>query len=196
MRRMMLIALTFVVISLLGTASAEAVVIDMGGSGRYGVALVPTTRGTLTTAGIPTVNANAPCTDPWLASDFILQSSGLCYNGGPVMHANETFAVTLGSASARLADLDRNYVEQYLKDVADGSGAPNGSPTLTSQYSLTSQYHDGGGPARYKALYGGGCVDFGQPGGSVCKFASAVATGQGPRHPQIDARQAIAQSAA
>ena len=34
MRRMMLIAFTFVVISMLGASSAGAVVIDMGGSGR------------------------------------------------------------------------------------------------------------------------------------------------------------------
>ena len=56
MRRMMLIAFTFVVISLLGASSAGAVVIDMGGSGRYGVALIPGTRSTLTTAGITTVD--------------------------------------------------------------------------------------------------------------------------------------------
>ncbi len=178
MRRMMLIALTFFVISLLGAASAGAVVIDMGASGRYGVALVPGTRSTLTTAGITTVTASAPCTDPWLASDFILQSGGLCWNGGPVMHQNETFAVTWDPHRLDW-QTSRNYVEQFLKDVADGSGAPNGSPTLTSQYSLTSQYHDGGGPARYKALYGGACIDFGQPGGSSCKFASAIATGPG-----------------
>jgi hypothetical protein len=178
MRRMMLIALTFVVMSLLGAASAGAVVIDLGASGKYGVALTPGTRSTLTTAGITTVTASAPCSDPWLASDFILQSGGLCYHGGPILHANETFAVTWDPHRLDW-QTSRDYVEQFLKDVADGSGAPTGSPTLTSQYSLTSQYHDGGGPARYKALYGGACIDFGQPGGSSCKFASAVATGPG-----------------
>ncbi len=178
MRRMMLIAFTFVVISLLGTASAGAVVIDMGASGRYGVALVPGTRSTLTTAGVTTVNAGAPCTDPWLASDFILQSSGLCYNGGPVMHANETFAVTWDPHRLDW-QVTRNYVEQFLKDVADGSSWPNKLASLSSQYSLTSQYRDAGGRASYTSAYGGGCVDFGQPGGSTCKFASAVATGRG-----------------
>ena len=184
MRRTMLIALTFVAISLLGAASAEAVVIDMGASGRYGVALVPGTRSTLTApgTGITTPPAGAPCSDPWdpwLASDFSLQNSGgLCYHGGPVMHANETFAVTWDPHRLDW-QTSRNYVEQYLKDVADGGGAPSGSPTLTSPYALTSQYHDAGGPARYKALYGGGCIDFGQPGGSSCKFKSAVATGPG-----------------
>ena len=179
MRRMMLIAFTFVVISLLGASSAGAVVIDMGGSGRYGVALVPgTPRSTLTTAGITTVNAAAPCTDPWLASDFILQSSGLCYNGGPVMHANETFAVTWDPHRLDW-QVTRNYVEQFLKDVADGSSWPNKLASLSSQYSLTSQYRDAGGRASYTSAYGGGCVDFGQPGGSTCKFASAVVTGRG-----------------
>ena len=178
MRRMMLIAFTFVAISLLGASSAGAVVIDMGASGRYGVALIPGTRSTLTTAGITTVSAGAPCTDPWLASDFILQSSGLCYNGGPVMHANETFAVTWDPHRLDW-QVTRNYVEHFLKDVADGSSWPNKVPQLSSQYSLTSQYRDAGGRASYTSAYGGGCVDFGQPGGSSCKFASAVATGPG-----------------
>ena len=40
----------------------------MGASGRYGVALVPGTRSTLTTAGVTTVTAGAPCSDPWLAA--------------------------------------------------------------------------------------------------------------------------------
>ncbi len=172
MRRTMLIALTFFVISLLGAASAEAVVIDMGASGRYGVALVPGTRSTLTTAGVTTVTAGAPCSDPWLAADFILPSTGLCYHGGSVMHANETFAVTWDPHRLDW-QTGRDYVEQFLKDVADGSGS------LSSQYALTGQYHDSGGRARNASVYGGGCVDFGQPGGSSCKFASAVATGPG-----------------
>ena len=172
MRRTMLIALTFFVISLLGAASAEAVVIDMGASGRYGVALVPGTRSTLTTAGITTVTAGGPCSDPWLAADFILPSTGLCYHGGSVMHANETFAVTWDPHRLDW-QTGRDYVEQFLKDVADGSGS------LSAQYALTGQYHDSGGRARNASVYGGGCVDFGQPGGSSCKFASAVATGPG-----------------
>ena len=104
MRRMMLIAFTFVVISLLGAASAGAVVIDMGASGRYGVALVPGTRSTLTTAGITTVTAGAPCTDPWLASDFILQSSRPLLQRRPGHARQRDVRGHLGSASARLAD--------------------------------------------------------------------------------------------
>jgi hypothetical protein len=185
MRRMMLIALTFVIISLLGASSAGAVVIDMGASGRYGVALVPGTRSALTTAGITTVTGAATPCDPWLDPDFIFQSSGLCYHDGPILHANETFAVTW-DPHRRDWQTARDYVEQFLKDVADGSAAPKGSPSLTSQYALTSQYRgwsrsdsDPSGRARYASLYGGGCVDFGQPGGSACKFASAIATGPG-----------------
>ena len=149
MRRMMLIAFTFVVISLLGAASAGAVVIDMGAL-RADTASPSSrrTRSTLTTAGITTVTAGAPCTDPWLASDFILQSSGLCYNGGPVMHANETFAVTWDPHRLDW-QTTRNYVEQFLKDVADGSSWPNKLASLSSQYSLTSQYRDAGGRASY-----------------------------------------------
>ena len=55
MRRTLLITLTTVALSLFAAASAGAVVIDMGASGRYGVALVPGTRASLGAAGIPTV---------------------------------------------------------------------------------------------------------------------------------------------
>jgi PKD domain len=151
---------------------AQAVVVDMGPQGRFGVALVPGTRSTLTTAGISAVTASPPCSDPWLASDFVLPDSGLCYHGGPVMHANETFAVTWDPHRLDW-QTTRDYVEQFFKDVGDGSG------TLTSPYALTGQYSDAGGRARNASAYGGGCVDFGSPGGSTCKFPTSVVTGVG-----------------
>jgi hypothetical protein len=172
MRRTLLITLTTVALSLFAAASAGAVVIDMGASGRYGVALVPGTRASLGAAGIPTVTASAPCTDPWLAFDFILQDTGLCYHGGPVIHANETFAVSWDPHRLDW-QTTRNSMEQFLKNVAVGSGSGS------SPFDLTGQYRDAGGRARYASLYGGGCVDFGQPGGSSCKFTSAIATGPG-----------------
>ena len=177
MRRMMLIAFTFVVVSLLGTASAGAVVIDMPGSGRYGVTLVPGARPTLAANSITTVTPPPPCADPWLPSDFILHDYALCYEGGPVVHKNETFMVSWDPHRLDWQST-RNYMEQYLKDVATGS-ASSGTVEFGSPYALSSQYHDAGGRALYDSRYGGGCVDFGQPGGSACKFASAVATGPG-----------------
>ena len=94
------------------------------------------------------------------------------------MHAERDLRGHLGSASARLAD-----DAQLRRAVPQGRRRRQRAeqlPSLSSQYALTSQYHDAGGRARYNAsAYGGGCVDFGQPGGSSCKFASAVATGPG-----------------
>jgi hypothetical protein len=179
MRRTLLITLTSIALSMFAAASAGAVVIDMGASGRYGVALVPGTRASLGAAGVTTVTAAAPCTDPWLAFDFILQDTGLCYHGGPVIHKSEVFDVSwdphrLDWQSTRL------YMEQFQKNVATGSASsPSHVAEKTSPYALTSQYRDAGGRALYDSLYGGACTDFGQPGGSACKFASAVATGPG-----------------
>jgi hypothetical protein len=172
MRRLLM---SFVLVALGVTASAgpaQAVVVDIGPQGHYGVALRPGTRSTLTTAGISAVTASAPCSDPWLASDFVLPDTGLCYHGGPVMHANETFAMTWDPHRLDW-QTTRDYVEQFLKDVGDGSG------TLTSPYALTGQYSDAGGRARNASAYGGGCIDFGNPGGSTCRFPTSVVTGAG-----------------
>jgi len=178
MRRTLLITLTTVALSLFAAASAGAVVIDMGASGRYGVALVPGSRANLTANAITTVTAPAPCTDPWLPPDFILHDTGLCYHGGPVLHKNETFAVSWDPHRFDW-QATRNYIEQFQSNVASGSAARTGVAQRTSPYALTSQYRDAAGRATYDSLYGGGCIDFGQPGGSSCKFASAVATGPG-----------------
>src|ERR1700737_4695925 len=95
MRRSLTVLLTSVV-SLFATAgAAQAVVVDMGAAGHFGVALVPGTN--RATAGIATIASSAPCSDPWLSSDLggpVLPSSGLCWHGGAVMHSNETFALT------------------------------------------------------------------------------------------------------
>lgn len=172
MRRYLLIALTVGASLAISASAAQAIVVDMGLQGRYGVALVPGTRPTLTTAGISPVTASPPCTDPWLASDFVLPDPGLCYHGGAVMHANETFAVTWDPHRLDW-QTTRDYVEQFLKDVGDGSG------TLTSPYALTGQYSDAGGRARNASAYGGGCIDLGSPGGSTCKFPTSVVIGAG-----------------
>ncbi len=46
----------------------------------------------------------------------------LCYQGGAVMHKNETFALTWDPQRTYWSGT-RGYVEQYLRDVADGSGS-------------------------------------------------------------------------
>jgi len=166
MRRysLLAVALTFAVSLVVATSSAQAIVVDMNAppgspnvafnpfnqSGYYGVALVPTatTRTTLTSAGIATVTSSAPCVDPALTSDFFLPDNGLCSHGGSVIHQNETFALVWDPNP--YSDYAAPYVEQFMRDVADGSG------TLTSPYADTAQYTDSSGRAANTSLYSGG----------------------------------------
>jgi hypothetical protein len=190
MRRFVLIALT-VVVSLVVASGAQAVVVDMNAlgqtsvpynpsdqSGYYGVALA--TGSDLATAGVPTVTASASCTDPWLASDLggpILPANGLCWHSnGTVIHSNETFDLAWDPMRRDWATT-RDYVEQFLQDVANGSG------TLTSPYADTSQYHDANGAAQNESIYGGGCIDYGSTGGSACQFGSSNGSGPGNDYP-------------
>jgi len=185
MRRIPLSAVAVLVSLFALTSGAQAVVVDMNATGQtsvaynasdqsgyYGVALVPGTAGTLASAGIPTVTASAPCLDPVLPADLSLPSTGLCSHGGPVMHSNETFALTWDPLR-RYWETTRDYVEQFLSDVAAGSG------TLTSPYAVTTQYSDATGRAGNTSIYGGGCIDYGVAGGSACQFGATNGTGTG-----------------
>jgi hypothetical protein len=163
------LAMAFSLSLLLGAGGAKAVVVE-DESSRFGVALVPETRGDLVTAGTPAVTSVGPCTDPALTPDLILPEFGLCWHGGEVMHANETFALTWDPVRSYFATT-KEYVQQFLRDVADGSG------TLTSPYAVTGQYTDASGRAANASRYGGACTDFGVPGGSACDF-----TGPGAGH--------------
>jgi hypothetical protein len=181
-RHALSIALTFVVSMFAATGGAQAVVVNDGGN-VAGVALVPGTRSDLTTAGVSTVTSGGSCSDPWLASDLggpFVPSGGLCWHGGgAVTHGNETFALTWDQH--RLSwPTTTNYVEQFLRDVADGTG------TLTSPYAVTTQYQDGSAPAGRagnRSVYGGGCIDFGSTGGSTCRFGSTDGSGTGRDYP-------------
>jgi hypothetical protein len=193
MRRFLGIALTSVVSLFVATTGAQAVVVDMnpGALGQpsvayptdqssyFGVALVPGTRSSLLTAGIPTVTSGLSCNDPWLSSDLggpLLPSNGLCGHGGAVMHGNETFDLAWDPLRRDWATT-RNYVETFLRDVANGSG------TLTSPYAVTSQYSDPSGRAKNASLYGGGCIDYGSRGGSTCQLGNSNGTGAGNDYP-------------
>jgi hypothetical protein len=92
------------------------------------------------------------------------------------MHRNETFALTW-DPDRRYWQVTRNYVEQFMRDVADGSG------TLTSPYALSPQYTDAGGRAGNSSAYGGGCIDFGGVGGASCKFGTSNGDGPGHNYP-------------
>ncbi len=173
---------------------AQAVVVDMSAVGQTsarvqpgnpdaytGVALVPGTRSDLQTANIPLVVTSAPCLDPALALDLggpLLPVAGLCSHGGPVMHGNEKFDLTWDPGRRDWATT-RNYVEQFLRDVADGSG------TFTSPYAETSQYTDATGRAANASRYGGGCIDLGSHGGA-CAFGNTTGAGAGRDYPDPD----------
>lgn len=172
-------------VSLATASAAQAVVVDMNASGQsavpynsadqsgyYGVAMVPGPGGDLSSAGIPVVNDNATCITPRLSPALTPVAQGLCSHGGGVLHANEAFALTWDAYHRDWATT-RAYVEQFMRDVADGSG------TLTSPYALTSQYTDAHGRAGNNSVYGGGCVDSGT---WLCS-GSAAGTGHGQSYP-------------
>ena len=164
------------------SGAAQAVVVDMGAAGQFGVALVPGTRASLAGAGIATVTSSAACTDPFLSSDLrgpAIPVGGLCWRGGPVLHQNETFALTWDPLRRYWATT-RNYVETYLKNVANGSG------TLTSPYAVATQYQDHGGRAGNVSKYGGGCIDYGSVAGFTCQFPSGDTAGPGVDYPQTN----------
>jgi hypothetical protein len=174
---------------LVAAGTAQATVVDMSQVGHStvtfnsadrfdytGVAMVAGTEGTLAGVGAPMVTSSGPCQDPALPPDLILPSGGLCWHGGPVMHHNETFAFTWDSGR-KYWQSTRNFVEQFLGDVADGSG------TFTSPYAITGGYSDASGRAANASVFGGGCIDFGHVGGSACKFGSVNGSGVGHDYP-------------
>lgn len=180
MRRAVLIAVICAV-SLLGlTGAAQAIVVTVGGAGTLGVSLVPGT----TTASLPgDVSLPPPaatCTDPALAQwpDLPqLPSTGLCFHdGGSVMHSNQTFALTW-DPQRDYWQTTRNYVEQFLRDVADSSGA------AASPYAVVTQYTDPGGRAQNSSSYGGGAIDYGDPGGFTADFGDTAGSGAGHNYP-------------
>lgn len=201
MRRALIALLTITTSLVLGTGAAQALVVDTNPNaaghatvgynasdrGSYaGVAFVPGTCNDLSVQtpcsalqrlGVPTVSSAGPCLDPALPSDLWLlgqpdrlPTGALCYHGGPVMHGNETFALTWDPHRAYWSGT-RDYVEQFLRDVAAGSGS------LNSPYAVTSQYVDRTGRASNDSIYGGGCIDYGVVGGSACEFGRPTGAG-------------------
>ncbi len=161
------IALTFIAALAVATGPAQAVVVDMSSvgnatspyntvvqSGYAGVSLMMGSPSP-SSVGIPTVSSVAPCVDPALSSDFTLTNAGLCAHGGPVMQSNEQFALVWDPGTH--SDWTASYVEQFMRDVADGTG------TFTSPFAVTTQYtsSDAAGVhhAGNSSIYGGGYDD-------------------------------------
>lgn len=174
------------------TSGAEAVVVNDNGV-VAGVSLVPsarawgsTTAAYLKTSGVPEVTSSGPCADPAagtepdiLTNTFWPLSSPaqpICWHNGPVMHQNETFTLEWeGQSPNTYWSTTKNYVQDFLGDVAAASGQ------LVNPYSDTTQYWDGGSVqdrAAYNSVFGGGCDDNGT---AKCQFGSV--TGSGPGNP-------------
>lgn len=172
------VAVTLAGALFLVTSGAQAVVVNDAGT-TAGVAMAPGSS----LPGGTVVAPGGTCNDPWLTSDLVYEAgtNPLCYRGGSVIHANETFAVTWDPTHAYWSGT-RGYVEQFLRDVADSSG------TLNDVYALTTQYQDATGRAGNDSKYGGGCIDYGNPNNSgsantTCLFGNSVQTGPGNNYP-------------
>jgi hypothetical protein len=173
------ITMTFAGALFLVTSGAQAVVVNDSGV-HAGVALVP---GTTLPAGMA-VQASG-CSDPALAFtpdlSYAAGTTPLCWRGGPVLHANETFALTWDPYRQYWAGT-RGYIEQFLRNVADGSGSSTSPFSVTSQYTDSSTLVAGSsflvnGRAANNSKYGGGCIDFGSAGGSNCQIGSGTTQG-------------------
>ena len=177
MRRSFLVTLVVTALTLLCAGGAEAVVVPLGASGRAGVAMVPGTIGDLKTASISPVTSTGPCTDPALAPDLgvnhVLPSghlrdgtTGLCFHtGGSVLHANETFAVTWDPRRRYWADNPGTTSSSSCGDVAAASGTL-ATPVRGGHRSVHRRHGPRGDTP---PLYGGGCIDYGDPGGATCR---------------------------
>jgi PKD domain len=201
--RLTLLALSATLIASLGvaTTAAQAVVVTDSGT-QAGVALVPNARGIgaptayLSGTGVTVDTSTGSCSDPAASTEPDILTTGtwpvppltaglaepICWQGGPVMHANETFALEWeGQSPNTYWDTTKQYVQTFLQDVAADSGH------LDNPYSDTTQYWDNhpvdpnvpsSARAAYNSVFGGGCDDNGT---AKCKFGSN--TGSGPGTP-------------
>ncbi len=189
--RRTLLALAATVVASLGvvTTAAQAVVVNDGGTD-YGVALLPSagSPGTLP-SGLQVPNPTGSCYDPSLAPDLTWLSTGmvspLCYHGGAVLPGNETYVLTW-DPNRSYWGTTKQYVEQFLSDVATASG------TFGSPFAVTPQYTGTNGRAANVSLFAGGCTDYGNPtndpsaGGYTCQFGASRSSGTGYNYPLDD----------
>ena len=185
-RRMIVVIASALIASLGIAASATAVVVNDGGT-LYGAALVPGGVGVPGTVpgGFQVSGLSGPCVDPSLSPDLTWQTTGLvsplCYHGGAVLSSNETYVLTW-DPDRRYWATTRQYVEQFLSDVATASG------TFGSPFAVTPQYTMDNGTVRAqnKSLFAGGCIDYGSNpgnGGYACQFGANHPSGSGNDYP-------------
>ena len=182
-RRLVLALSCSLVGSLAVVASAQAVVANDAGTD-YGVALVPNTS----LPGSLDDNWNGACNDPSLTPDLAWQTTGLvsplCYHNGSVLQGNETYVLTWDPNRDYWATT-RQYVEQFLSDVAADSGSFDSPFAVTPQYTMD----DGQIHAENVSTYAGGCIDYGNntgdpsESGYTCRFGANHPSGTGYNYP-------------
>lgn len=182
-------------LAIVTTAAQAAVVQD--GSNVAGVALVPlarqwgeTTQSYLSNASIPLVTSGGNCADPASSTEPDILKLGwwptnapaqpICWHGGPVMHANETFTLEWeGQSPNSYWATTKSYVQNFLGDVAAASGQLVNPYSDTTQYwdnSRTDQNNPASARAAYDSVFGGGCDDNGT---ANCRFGSITGSGLG-----------------
>ena len=182
-RRLILVIASALLASMAIAASAQAVLVNDNGT-EYGVALTPNTT---LPAGLQ-VSTSGSCNDPSLAPDLSWATIGdvspLCYHGGSVLTSNETYVLTW-DPDRRYWATTRQYVEQFLSDVASASGTFGSPFALLPQYTETVNgqlVH-----AQNKSVFAGGCVDYGNNSGGqtgyTCQFGANAPSGTGNNYP-------------
>src|ERR1700733_9192198 len=181
-RRLIFLIASTLIASLAVAASTQAVVINDSGTD-YGVALVP---GTNLPGNVPAVTSSGTCTDPSLSPDLQWLTTGLvsplCYHGGSVLPENETYVLTW-DPDRRYWATTRQFVEQFLSDVATSSGGLGSPFAITPQYTMDN----GNVSAQNKSVFAGGCIDYGtsagSPSGYTCQFGANRPSGTGNDYP-------------
>ncbi|MEA2355852.1 MAG: hypothetical protein QOD61_1981, partial [Solirubrobacteraceae bacterium] len=79
-------------------------------------------------------------------------SGNVSYQGGPVMHAHQTFLIFWDPGQALTADF-KSRVARYLTDVGQDSG------TQTNVYAVPTEYGDASGSVGYRSSFGGAYTD-------------------------------------
>jgi hypothetical protein len=141
MRTRLLVALPIVLIAVCGFAlwagPAGAVVVNSE-NGR--VSYLPLNDAT--TLGGSRIQGTVPSGAP-----------PLLYNGGPVMHSQQSYAIFWAPAGYSFPSGYTAAIEDFLKNVAADSGK------ASNVYSVSAQYTDGSGHATYSDTYGGSTSD-------------------------------------
>jgi PKD domain len=187
-RLLLAIAATFVAALGVATTAAQAVVVQDGSGDTYGVSLAPATPAqTFSGTGYSPDQTSGACPDPGLSADFgpNLPAGALCLRDrlqGTVLQNSELFAFTWDADRLYMTQT-RGYIEQFLRDTAD-AGKAN---ALSNPFASASQYTDAsGGRAETPKLYGGGCIDLGNPGGYTCQLGDTTGSGNGTSYPPQD----------